>query len=196
MILNVFKVLIHAYFFNSLFIFWFTRIIFLSVTITCYSEHFAFSLKSCAIYFYLRFSILFSHMLFFYLWLQYFRRESPLPGRGLGVCPLHRYVRRPAGPRRPHLPGFIIWKFRPSRPGSFLHYGLTLLIWQTSMGICLLVRSWPSIELQVCSDFRRLLKAGLTSMSLTLLPSAGLPYTILGPSWCLRQVQVLVVPLA
>ncbi len=103
---------------------------------------------------------LFSHLLFFYLWLQYFRRESPLPGRGLGVCPLHRYVRRPAGPRRPHLPGFIIWKFRPSRPGSFLHYGLTLLIWQTSMGICLLVRSWPSIELQVCSDLFQTITQG------------------------------------
>ncbi len=31
------------------------------------------------------------------------------PGRGLVICPLQRYVWRPAGPRRPHLAGFIIW---------------------------------------------------------------------------------------
>ncbi len=44
-------------------------------------------------------------------------------------------------PRHSHLPGFIIWKSRPYRPGSFLHNGLT------SMVVChLLVRSWPSIE--------------------------------------------------
>ncbi len=45
----------------------------------------------------------------------------------------------------------------------------------------------------------RLLKAGLTSVSLALLPPSGLPCTILGhsrPLWCLRQVQVLVVLLA
>ncbi len=51
-------------------------------------------------------------------------------------------MRRPTGPRRLHLQGFIIWKFWPYRPGSFLHNGLTLL----------LVRSWPSIELRVCID--------------------------------------------
>ncbi len=34
-------------------------------------------------------------------------------GRGQAVCPLQRYVRRPAGPHHLHLPGFIIWKFRP-----------------------------------------------------------------------------------
>ncbi len=33
-----------------------------------------------------------------------------------------------AEPHRPHLPGFIIWKFRPYRPGSFLYNGLTLVI--------------------------------------------------------------------
>ncbi len=51
-------------------------VIFRSVTIACYSENIAFIFKSCAIYFYLRFTILFSRLLFFYPWLQYFRRES------------------------------------------------------------------------------------------------------------------------
>ncbi len=51
-------------------------IIFLSVTIVCYCENVAFIFKSCAIYFYLRFYILFSRLLFLYLWLQYFRWES------------------------------------------------------------------------------------------------------------------------
>ncbi len=40
-------------------------------------------------------------------------------------------MRQPAGPRRPHyktLPGFIIWKLQPYRPGSFLHNRLTLVI--------------------------------------------------------------------
>ncbi len=64
-----------------------------------------------------------------------------------------RYVRRSAGPRRAHLPGFIIWKFRPYRTGSFLHNRLTLVIWKTIMGVCLLlVCSWPSIELWGCTD--------------------------------------------
>ncbi len=49
---------------------------FLSVIIVCYSENVAFIFKSCAIYFYLHFFILFSRLLFLYLWLQYFRQES------------------------------------------------------------------------------------------------------------------------
>ncbi len=78
---------------------------------------------------------------------------SSRSGRGLAMCPLQRYVWRPYGPRHSHLPGFIIWKFRPYRPMSFLHNGLTLVIWQTSMGVCLLlVCSWPSIELRGCTD--------------------------------------------
>ncbi len=36
------------------------------------------------------------------------------------------------------------WEFRPYSPRSFMHNGLTLVIWQTSMGVCLfLVCSWP-----------------------------------------------------
>ncbi len=41
---------------------------------------------------------------------------------------LQRFVWRPAGPRHPHLPGFIIWTSWPYRPGSFLHNGFTLVI--------------------------------------------------------------------
>ncbi len=101
-------------------------------------------------------------------------------GRGLAVCPLQRYVRRPAGPHHLHLPGFIIWKFRPYRPGSFLHNGLTLVIWQTNMGVCrLIVFSWPSIELRGCTDFFGMITQ---NPGRPLLPSVGLPYTILGPS--------------
>ncbi len=33
--------------------------------------------------------------------------------RGLVVCLLQRFVRRLAGPGRPHLPGFITWKYWP-----------------------------------------------------------------------------------
>ncbi len=84
--------------------------------------------------------------------LAYSSLTSPRPGRGLAVCPLQKYVWRPAGPRHSHLPGFIIWKFWPYRPRSFLHNMLTLVIWQASMGVCLLVRSWPSIELRGCTD--------------------------------------------
>ncbi len=60
--------------------------------------------------------------------LAYSSLTSPRPGRGLAVCPLQKYVWRPAGPRHSHLPGFIIWKFWPYRPRSFLHNMLTLVI--------------------------------------------------------------------
>ncbi len=36
------------------------------------------------------------------------------------VCPFQTFVRRPAGPRRPHLQGFITWMSLPCRPVSFL----------------------------------------------------------------------------
>ncbi len=45
---------------------------------------------------------------------------SPRHGRGLAVCPLQRFVRRLAGPLRPHLLGFITWTYRPYRPESSL----------------------------------------------------------------------------
>ncbi len=58
MILNVFKVLIHAYNKkNALLMFLFMFIIVLSVTIVCYPENFALIFKSCAIYLYLCFKI-------------------------------------------------------------------------------------------------------------------------------------------
>ncbi len=41
-------------------------------------------------------------------------------GRGLAVYPLQRFVRRLAGPLRPHLLGFITWTYRPYRPESSL----------------------------------------------------------------------------
>ncbi len=44
----------------------------------------------------------------------------PCLGHGLAVCPLQRSVRQPAGPRRPHLLGFITWTSQPCRPESFL----------------------------------------------------------------------------
>ncbi len=41
--------------------------------------------------------------------------------RGIvAVCPLQRFVRRLAGPLRPHLLGFITWTYRPYRPESSL----------------------------------------------------------------------------
>ncbi len=56
---------------------------------------------------------------------------------------------------------FIIWKFRPYMPESFLYNGLTLVIWQTSMGFCLLlVCSWPSIELWGCTDLFGMITQG------------------------------------
>ncbi len=51
-------------FLNALFIFWF-MLIFLSMTIVCYSENFAFIFKSCAIYFYLCLKKKNSWLLFF-----------------------------------------------------------------------------------------------------------------------------------
>ncbi len=72
--------------------FLFMFIIVLSVTIVCYPENVALIFKSCAIYLYLCFKILFSRLLFFYPWLQYFRRESdpmdvPQPERQqVNVC--------------------------------------------------------------------------------------------------------------
>ncbi len=48
---------------------------------------------------------------------------SPHRGRGLAVCLLQRSVWWPAGPRRPHLLGFITWTYRPYRPESSLLNG-------------------------------------------------------------------------
>ncbi len=45
MILNVFIVLIHAIIKKNIIIFWFTLIIFLSMTIVCYSKNVAFILN-------------------------------------------------------------------------------------------------------------------------------------------------------
>ncbi|KAI2645288.1 hypothetical protein H4Q32_028267 [Labeo rohita] len=44
----------------------------------------------------------------------------PRSGPGLVACLLQKFVRRPAGSRRPHLPDFIVWMSRPYRPGSSL----------------------------------------------------------------------------
>ncbi len=44
-------------------------------------------------------------------------------GHLLVVCLLQRSVRRPAGPRHPHLLGFITWTYWPYRPGSSLLNG-------------------------------------------------------------------------
>ncbi len=56
----MFKVLIHAFYLkNALLIFRFMLIIFLSVNNVFYSENVAFIFKSCAIYIYLPFFILF-----------------------------------------------------------------------------------------------------------------------------------------
>ncbi len=105
-----------------------------------------------------------------------------------------------AEPHRPHLPGFIIWKFRPYRPGSFLYNGLTLVIWQTSMGVCLLlVQSWPSIELRGCTDLCGTITQGRVDFyefDPIILQGFPVQYLVpLGTFWFLRQVQVLVVPL-
>ncbi len=63
-----------------------------------------------------------------------------------------QYVWRPAGPRRPHLPGFIIWKFLPFRHGSFLLKRLTFSHDNQYGRLPSSVSSWPSIELRGCTD--------------------------------------------
>ncbi len=101
------------------------------------------------------------------LWANYVL--VPRPGLGLAVCPLQRNVRRPAGPRHPHLPGFIIWKSLPYRHGSFLLNGLICHM-TTSMGVCLLLYdnvSQSSSE-SVQTYLGRLLKAGSTLMNFTI----------------------------
>ncbi len=58
---------------------------------------------------------------------------SPRHGRGLAVCPLQRFVRRLAGPRRPHLLGFITWTYRPYRPeSSLLRWACMHMLWEQS----------------------------------------------------------------
>ncbi len=58
---------------------------------------------------------------------------SPRHGRGLAVCPLQRFVRRLAGPLRPHLLGFITWTYRPYRPeSSLLRWACIHTLWEQS----------------------------------------------------------------
>ncbi len=103
-----------------------------------------------------------------------------------------------AGPRQPHLPGFIIWNFRP---GSFLHNGLTLVIWQTSMALpssstLLVLNRTPRLYRFIWDDYARPGQP-LWVWPYYLLQGFPVQYLVpLGPTWCLRQVQVLVVPLA
>ncbi len=57
----------------------------------------------------------------------------PRHGRGLAVCPLQRFVRRLAGPRRPHLLGFITWTYRPYKPeSSLLRWACMHTLWEQS----------------------------------------------------------------
>ncbi len=46
--------------------------------------------------------------------------HCPIGVRALAECPSQKYVRRPAGPHRPHLLGFITWKSLPYRHRPFL----------------------------------------------------------------------------
>ncbi len=75
------------------------------------------------------------------------------------------------------------------------------------MGVCLLVRSWPSIELRGCTDLFGMITQGRVDLYefdpityrytgtgiLQILQGFSVQYLVpLGPSWCLRQVKVLV----
>ncbi len=108
------------------------------------------------------------------------------------VCPLKRFVQRPAGPRCPHLAGFIIWTSR-YRPGSFLQRQthschmtnpyLAFAFFLYALGPHWVPRLYKMI-------LGRLLKSGLTSVSSALFPPAELPCTMLGPSGPLLVLKV------
>ncbi len=99
---------------------------------------------------------------------------SPRHGRGLAVYPLQRFVRRLAGPLRPHLLGFITWTYRPYRPeSSLLRWACTDTLWEQSCQRFLdrnaLRLSWLApciLRLTEYTEVERLSRLSMTSMSL------------------------------
>ncbi len=118
-------------------------------------------------------------------------------GHLLAVCLLQRSMRRPAGPRHPHLLGFITWTYWPYRPGSSLLNGtfmhgnfLTENPWPhgaESTLISYLYVSAQGVEMQEALEW--LSRPGATSLSLACF-SFGVIVILPLSIECLRRYKL------